>query len=54
VVKGKVQFSASGNITLSDYKSEAGKVTGKVATEGEQEFFETKWQIDLNFSAAGP
>ena len=52
VVKDKVQFSASGNITLSDYKTEAGKVTGKVTTEGEQEFFETKWQIDLNFSAA--
>jgi hypothetical protein len=54
VVKDKVQFSASGNITLSDYKAEAGKVSGKVATDGQQEFFETKWQIDLNFSVAGP
>ena len=54
VVKDKVQFSTSGNLTLSDYKAEAGKVSGKVATEGQQEFFETKWQIDLNFSVAGP
>lgn len=54
VVKDKVNFSTSGNLTLSDYKPEAGKVTGKLATDGKQEFFENTWQIDLNFSAVGP
>jgi len=52
VVKGKVQFSASGNITLSDYKVDGGNVSGKVATEGQQAFFENTWQIDLTFSVA--
>src|SRR6516165_711496 len=36
VVKDKVQFSASGNVKLSDYKAEAGKLTGQVATDGQQ------------------
>ena len=53
VVKDKVQFSASGNITLTDYKAEGGTVTGKIATDGPQTFFETTWQIDVSFSAAG-
>ena len=54
VVKDKVQFSASGNVKLSDYKAEGGKVTGKVATDGQQTFFKDTWQIDLTFTAAGP
>src|SRR5260370_42225567 len=54
VVKDKVQFSASGNVKLSDYKAEGGKVTGKVATDGPQTFFKDTWQIDLTFAAAGP
>ena len=55
VVKDKVQFSASGNIKLSDYKAEGGNVSGKVTTDGEQQFFKDTWQIDVTFSAAaGP
>jgi hypothetical protein len=54
VVKDKVQFSASGPVKLSDYKAEGGKVTGKVATDGQQTFFDTAWQIDVTFAAAGP
>jgi hypothetical protein len=54
IVKDKVQFSASGDIKLSDYKAEGGTVTGKVATDGEQKFFKDTWQIDLTFSVAGP
>lgn len=54
VVKDKVQFSASGNVKLSDYKAEGGKVTGKVATNGQQTFFKDTWQIDLSFAAPGP
>jgi hypothetical protein len=52
VVKDKVQFSASGNIKLTDYKAEGGTVTGKIATDGQQTFFETTWQIEVSFSAA--
>jgi hypothetical protein len=54
VVKDKVQFSASGNIKLSDYKAEGGNVSGKVATDGEQKFFKDTWQIDVTFSVPGP
>jgi hypothetical protein len=53
VVKDKVQFSASGDVKLSDYKAAAGKLTGKVATDGQQKFFENTWQIDLSFAVAG-
>jgi hypothetical protein len=54
VVKDKVQFSASGSINLSDYKVDGGNISGKVATEGQQKFFENTWQIDVTFSAAAP
>jgi hypothetical protein len=53
IVKDKVQFSSSGDIKLTDYKAEGGKVTGKVATDGPQKFFETAWQVDVSFSVAG-
>ena len=54
IVKDKVQFSASGNIKLSDYKVDGGKVSGKVATDGQQKFFENTWQLDVAFSVPGP
>jgi hypothetical protein len=54
VVKDKVQFSASGNINLSDFKADGGNLSGKVATEGQQKFFENTWQIDVTFSVPGP
>jgi hypothetical protein len=54
IVKDKVQFSASGNIKLSDYKADGGNVSGKVATEGQQEFFENTWQLEVAFSVPGP
>jgi hypothetical protein len=53
IVKDKVQFSSSGDIKLTDYKAEGGKVTGKVATDGPQKFFETAWQVDVSFSVTG-
>src|SRR3984893_5700905 len=54
IVKDKVQFSSSGDIKLTEYKAEGGKVTGKVATDGPQTFFKDTWQINLTFAAAGP
>lgn len=54
IVKDKVQFSTSGNIKLSDYKVDGDNVSGKVASEGQQKFFENTWQIDLTFSVAAP
>ena len=49
VVKDKVQFSASGNINLSDFKVDGRNVSGKVATEGQQTFFKNTWQLDVTF-----
>jgi hypothetical protein len=54
VVKGSVQFSSSGELNLSDFKAEGGKLTGKLATKGQATFFEHTWQIDLTFSVAAP
>jgi len=54
IVKDKVQFSASGPIKLTDYKAEGGNVSGKVATDGQQEFFKDTWQVDVTFSVPGP
>ena len=54
VVKGNLQFSSSGELTLSDFKSEGGKLSGKVATDGKRTFFEHSWQIDLTFAAPAP
>jgi hypothetical protein len=54
VVKGSVQFSSSGELKLTDFKSEGGKLSGKVATDGKLTFFKNTWQVDLTFSAAAP
>jgi len=54
VVSKGVQFSASGNVKLSDFKAEGGKLTGKLATDGQQTFFKDTWQIDLVFSVPAP
>ena len=54
VVKDKVQFSASGNINLSDFKVDGRNLSGKVATEGQQTFFKNTWQLDVTFSVPGP
>lgn len=54
IVSKGVQFSASGDVKLSDFKAEGGKLTGKLSTNGEATFFKDTWQIDLVFSVPAP
>jgi hypothetical protein len=47
-------FSSVGAIKMSDFKSADGKLTGKIKTDGEQEFFKKKWDVDISFDVKAP
>ena len=47
-------FSAIGKIETKDFKIEKGKITGKITTNGEQDAFDQKWEVDLKFEVKGP
>jgi hypothetical protein len=50
----KSGFSSVGNITMTDFKRDDGKIQGKISTKGEQEFFGDKWEINLSFKTPAP
>ena len=47
-------LNAIGDIKMSDFKLENGKIQGKLSTGGEDEFFGDKWEVDLKFHAKAP
>jgi len=47
-------FSSIGEIKMSDFKLENGKIQGKLSTGGEKEFFDDKWDVDIKFEAKAP
>jgi len=47
----KKGFSSVGRMKLEGYKVEGGMVSGKLTTNGEQDFFDDKWLVDLSFQA---
>ncbi len=50
----KSGFSSVGSINISDFKNEAGKISGKVATDGEVKTFGETWEVKLEFRAKAP
>ena len=50
----KSGFSAIGDLKMSDFKLEDGKMRGKLSTGGEVETFGEKWEVDIKFQAQAP
>jgi hypothetical protein len=47
-------FSSVGNINMTDFKIADGKITGKVATDGEVKTFGETWEVKLELKAKAP
>src|SRR6516162_9685722 len=50
----KSGFSSVGDITMSDFKLEGGKIQVKIATKGEQKTFGETWEVDIKFLTKAP
>jgi hypothetical protein len=51
----KGSFTALGDLAMSDFKIEGGKIQGKLSTSGEQDAFGEKWEVkDLKFQTKAP
>jgi hypothetical protein len=50
----KSGFSAIGDLKMSDFKLDCGKMRGKLSTGGEVETFGEKWEVDIKFQAPAP
>ena len=47
-------FSSSGTLDVQDFRWADGTVSGKLTSSGEKEFFDDRWQIDLEFRGKLP
>jgi hypothetical protein len=50
----KSGFSSVGDIKMTDFKVADGKITGKVATDGEVKTFGETWEVKLELQAKAP
>jgi hypothetical protein len=39
---------------MSEFKSERGQISGKIATEGKAEAFGETWEVNLTFKTKAP
>jgi len=47
-------ISSPSSVKMSDFKNEAGQISGKLATDGKQEAFDQTWEVNLIFKAKAP
>jgi hypothetical protein len=47
-------ISSPSSVKMSDFKNEAGQISGKLATDGKQEAFGQTWEVNLIFKAKAP
>ncbi len=47
----KKPFSSLGNIRMAEFDLGEGFVTGRIATDGVQDTFDQKWEVDIKFAA---
>jgi hypothetical protein len=50
----KGSFNSIGDVAISDFKLEGGKIQGKIATKGEQKTFGQTWELNIKFEAKAP
>ena len=47
-------ISSPSSVKMSDFKNEAGQISGKLAADGKQEAFGQTWEVNLIFKAKAP
>jgi len=47
-------ISSPSSVKMSDFRNEAGQISGKLATDGRQEAFGQTWEVDLTFRTKAP
>jgi hypothetical protein len=47
-------ISSPSSVKMSDFRSEAGQISGRVATNGRQEAFGQTWEVSLTFKMTAP
>ena len=47
-------ISSPSSVKMSDFRNEAGQISGKLATDGRQEAFGQTWEVDLTFRTKVP
>ncbi len=47
-------ISSPSSVKMSDFRNEAGQISGKVATNGRQEAFGQTWEVSLTFKMTAP
>src|SRR5262249_5241518 len=50
----KGPFNALGDLKMSDFKLDGGKIQGKLSTNGKVKTFGQKWEVNLKFQAKAP
>jgi hypothetical protein len=50
----KSGFSSIGNLKMSDFKLDGGKVSGKLSTDGEVKTFGQTWEVKVEFQTKAP
>ena len=47
-------ISSPSSVKMSDFRNEAGQISGKLATDGRQEAFGQRWEVSLTFRTKAP
>ena len=47
-------ISSPSSVKMSDFRNEAGQISGKLATDGRQEAFGQTWEVSLTFRTKAP
>ena len=47
-------ISSPSSVKMSEFKSEGGQISGKLATDGKQEAFGQTWEVNLIFKTKAP
>jgi hypothetical protein len=47
-------ISSPASVKMSEFKSEGGEISGKIATDGKQEAFGQTWEANLTFKTKAP
>ena len=47
-------ISSPSSVKMSDFRNEAGQISGRLATDGRQEAFGQRWEVSLTFRTKAP
>jgi hypothetical protein len=47
-------ISSPASVKMTEFKSEGGQISGKIATDGKAEAFGETWEVNLTFKTKAP